>query len=120
MPPGHRAASLCCGLEYSSVFCCSARSRLRHKHCYLFSAERASDGEVAQRAAKNEPPPCDGERAASRSWSIYGQDGCQRIVGVPVDGSAHKDVFGKGAIGERCCPLDRKSTRLNSSHLGIS
>src|ERR1035441_8604697 len=38
----------------------------------------------------------------------------------PGSGLLRQLTFGGGALGRPCATLDRKSTRLNSSHLGIS
>src|SRR5262245_64275769 len=65
-----------------------------------------------------------GSEAAPADWRVEdGDTAClrallERLDGVGLGRRGHRDDRAGRKIGEQ--PVDRKSTRLNSSHLGIS
>lgn len=79
------------------------RLRIRHQHGHLFSTERATDFEVADRA-RCLPCSLDVQSAPGSARTAHAEVRHERTVIDSSDPSVYRDVFGERTIGERRSP----------------
>src|SRR5699024_12434053 len=99
----------------SSVVACSIYDRPRRRHFLFFPTRRSSDLQTAW--LKKEKHIRRLSRIIIKEWKLA------RLL-IPHQPLSHRrakaDMYAPGVFASRDANTDRKSTRLNSSHVSIS